>query len=451
MEQETVIRETQSVCPVCIEAVPARLVAREDGVFLVKECPTHGTNEVKLSSHRWYHEGLDRYYFSVMNEEFPQRDYLIRLTERCNLKCPICLASANMNERPEYTREDLDNFMKGRKKLKIDLISAEPTVRDDLPDIIRDIKSHGHIAALHTNGLKLKDPEYCRMLKEVGCDEVHLQMDGFSDEAYVKIRGAKLTDLKLKVLENLERENLATDLVMVIVPKLNEDEISKMLEYFEHKGYVRELFFLGLRSLGYARETTHDSCLTPDEVIDLVEKYSDGLINRKGVYRFQKLYFALLSLMGVRKCLYVQHYLLFRSKNGYIAIDKVFDWDRVEKHLDRLPSIPRKNIFGRLMWFITLGFTMLNRYSIKLFIEFLALKLRLLVGFDLSKLPANILILGFITACDPYNFDVAVANHCGKGELSMDVGHEESGGRANIKREKIWYREAQQKARSEKA
>ncbi|MDQ7826779.1 MAG: radical SAM protein [Candidatus Eremiobacteraeota bacterium] len=445
MGNDTVLRETQSVCPTCIDEVPATLVSRDEGVFLVKRCPSHGMTEVKLSAHPWYHGELDRYYFSVMKERLPQRDFLVRLTERCNLKCPICLASANMNERSEYSLEDLEKFMDQKRKLKIDLISAEPTVRDDLPDIIKAIKKRGHIAALHTNGIKLADESYCKMLSEAGCDEVHLQMDGFSDEAYMKIRGAKLTENKLKVLDNLQKYNLATDLVMVVVPKVNEDEIKKMLDFFRDKPYVRELFFLGLRSLGYARETAHDHCLTPDEVIDIVEEKSGGLITRKGVFQFQKLYFALLSLMGVRKCLYVQHYILVRTKKGYLPIEKMFNWDRVEKHLDRLAGIPRSNGLGRLFWFLGLGLSMLNSHSIGLFLEFLILKIRLLVGFDLSKLPTKVLILGFITACDPYIFDKAIAEHCGKGELSIDVGYEESGSRANIKREKIWYQEALEK------
>ena len=37
------IRETRSVCPVCLRNLPAQLVREEDGrVFLEKTCPEHG-------------------------------------------------------------------------------------------------------------------------------------------------------------------------------------------------------------------------------------------------------------------------------------------------------------------------------------------------------------------------------------------------------------------------
>ena len=37
------IRKTRSVCPVCLENLPARLVREADGrIFLEKHCPAHG-------------------------------------------------------------------------------------------------------------------------------------------------------------------------------------------------------------------------------------------------------------------------------------------------------------------------------------------------------------------------------------------------------------------------
>jgi len=49
--------------------------------------------------------------------------------------------------------------------------------------------------------------------------------------------------------------------------------------------------------------------------------------------------------------------------------------------------------------------------------------------------PPRFLLLGFITACDPHNFDAQVAVNCGKGELSVDGGFTESSAVANVDRE----------------
>ncbi len=404
---ETLIRRTWSVCPECLEELPARVVEDRGMVFLRKDCPEHGTSECLLSRHAWYYEALDRYFFAVMPEEVPQRDYLIRVNERCNLKCPICLAS------------------------------AVPTLRKDLPEILRAIKSRGHISSLHTNGVRLADREYLRTLKNAGLDEVFLQMDGFDDQAYLKIRGARLTQTKIRVLENLEAEGVATSLVMVVMPGCNEAEIPKVLDYAATRPFIREVMFLGTRALGYFRGS--DELLMPDQVIDLVEDLCGGLCPRPEVFRFQKLYFALLSLLGVRKCLYVQHYLLIRDGGGFANLDRFINWAKVEPVLDELPHTPRTSL-ARLAWLFRLGLALLSPKTLRLLPDFLSLFLRLKFGWRLRRLPFRPLLIGYITACDPVNLDRRVGHYCGKGELAMDLGLHESGSEANIERERMWAR-----------
>jgi uncharacterized radical SAM superfamily Fe-S cluster-containing enzyme len=42
MLMEKILRQTYSVCPVCLERIPAVHVARGREVHLVKQCPKHG-------------------------------------------------------------------------------------------------------------------------------------------------------------------------------------------------------------------------------------------------------------------------------------------------------------------------------------------------------------------------------------------------------------------------
>ena len=434
-QEERVFRKTESMCPHCLRELPAELTVKNGGVYMVKKCPQCGEFNVRLSKHAWYYEELDNYFFSVMDGDLKQRDYLVRLTEKCNLNCPICLASANDKKEEDLSQEALLKFTDQKRKLKIDLMAAEVTLREDLPEIIRNLKKQGHIVAVHTNGIKMADREYLRTLLDAGMDEVHLQFDGFEDKTYEVLRGKKLTTVKMRVLENLEAFNVATDLVMVIMPGLNEHEVPAMMEYARKHSFVRELFFLGYRSLGKARNTEHEKCYLPDDTIDIVEKYTNGEIDRKSVMRFQKLYFAMLSLLGVRKCLYVQHYLLFRDKDGKFIHAKDFcDWDKVEKHLDKLKNIPHSNVLGRIWWFLGLCIKMFSWTTVR--VGFDMIKMR--TGFDLSLLSGNSLILGYITACDPFIFDKMVAKYCGKGEIATDIGLNESGSVANVTREVYW-------------
>ena len=73
----------------------------------------------------------------------------------------------------------------------IQLSGGEPTVREDLPEIIRLARSYGFgFVQINTNGLRLsEDPAYARQLREAGLSSVFLQFDGTRDEIYRKLRG----------------------------------------------------------------------------------------------------------------------------------------------------------------------------------------------------------------------------------------------------------------------
>ncbi len=443
MSEEIVIRHTHSVCPICLRAVEARVVEDSGKVYLRKDCPEHGPSECLLSEHAWYYRALDKYFFAVMPPQVKQRDYLIRMTEKCNLKCPICLASADNDPNappptPDMELRKLIEFMDThpRGSLKIDLISSEPTLCPDLPKFLTAIRERGHISSLHTNGIRLRDKAYLQSLKESGLDEVFLQMDGFDDDAYMRIRGAKLTKIKLEVLENLREVGVATSLVMVIMPNCNEHEVGKVLDYARTHPFIREVMFLGTRALGYFHES--QDLLMPDQVIDIVNDET-GMCPRHEVFCFQKLYFALLSVLGVRKCLYVQHNLLIRDGEQYKAISDYVNWKRVEPVLDQLPYVP-KTTWGRLRWLVRLGISLISPQAFKLLPDFFSLFLRLKFGWRLKQLPFRPLLIGYITACDPLNVDRQVGNYCGKGEYANDIGRNESGSVANIERERLWYR-----------
>lgn len=440
---DVVIRKTGAVCTVCVQPCEAQVVERNEEVLLVKTCPEHGETVCRLSRHPWYYVGLDRFFFGVMRKVSGQRDYLIRMTERCNLRCPICLASALDGKAapdvPDITRERLREFIdskKGQGPLKIDLLSAEPTLREDLFAIVRELKRDGHIVALHTNGVRLASDDYVSRLREAGVDEVHLQMDGFDDDAYEKIRGQRLTASKRRAMANLERYDMATDLVMVIMPDTNEAQIGPVLKDCLHRPFVRELFFLGTRPLGYFADS--EAVLMPDDVIDIVERETAGLCARRDVYRFQKLYFGLLSLLGVRKCLYVQHYLLFRDGERWKPVSEVVNWRAVEPVLDELVTMPTGWSLRKVAWLARLGLALFSWRGLRYVPDFFAMLSHLRWGWLLSALPRRILVIGYITACDPQNLDEEVARHCGKGEVSMDCGVTDSGAHANVARERRW-------------
>jgi pyruvate-formate lyase-activating enzyme len=433
-----VLRETRGTCPICIEMVPAKVVEDGGRVFIEKLCPEHGSNRALIAIDPAYYEELEKYYFSVLPDGQKQRDYILRLTGRCNMNCPICLASANEYEEQDLPMADIISFMDGGKRMKIDLMGAEPTLREDLEEILREGRKRGHISALHTNGIKLGDEDYTRRLVEAGMDEVHLQFDGFSDAHDLEIRGQKMNENKARTLAALKKYNVATDLVVTVAQGSNEDEMMKVLDYAGEHSFVKEVFFLGCRRLGRATEDFADQCLVPDEVLEILVEKSGGKVLRDDVRRFQKLYFALLAIFRVRKCFYIHHFLLTRRQGTWRSVAEEMDLKYLEKRLDRFPALLRK---GRIRAALYMGFhaafSVLKKGSFSLLLDGILLSGMLALGFDLSRIKRRPILLGFITACDPWIFDDEVSANCGKGEISTDIGRQDSGAEANVARERL--------------
>lgn len=192
MRDTPLIRTTESLCPECLQTIGASLIEREGAVYLQKRCPEHGEFELLVSRHPGYYRPLNDFYFSLFPNSLPQRDYIVHLTNKCELNCPICLADANSLDVQDLSLEALRVFLRKRRGCKVDLMGAEPTMRSDLPEIIRLVHRSGNIAALHTNGIRVAEYSYLESLKKAGVDEVHLQFDGFDDAVYERIRGRPL-------------------------------------------------------------------------------------------------------------------------------------------------------------------------------------------------------------------------------------------------------------------
>ena len=181
-------------CNSCRQTVPAEHVMREGKVYLVKKCPKCGKNETLISS------DVDAYKkkFDFMGDVIYESCGLnclecthkvpniafVELTNRCNMNCPICITnvpSMGFEFEPdmEYFKLIFKDLSKLNPRPSIQLFGGEPTVREDLFDIIRLAKSYGLSVRVVTNGLKLADKKYCEKLVEEGVS-VLISFDAFN-------------------------------------------------------------------------------------------------------------------------------------------------------------------------------------------------------------------------------------------------------------------------------
>lgn len=421
-KNEEVIRETYSTCPKCHEKIKAYLINTGQEIHMKKSCPAHGVFDLTVSRHPWYYEGLTEYYFNVMPDRMKQKRYYIYLSNRCNLNCPICLLEPNQSNANDIPISQFREIIKKNKSCRFYLYGAESTLQEDLEQWIRLIKRYGNLVNMHTNGIKIADLEYLKRLKDCGLDYVSLQFDGFDDTIYKKLRGQNLIDLKMKALDNLNKLNIPTGLNVTIAQGINEDQINEIIEFAIRSHFIKDVSFATLSYLGSAgKEPFLGKLLMPDELIDLVEKQSNGKINRKSIFLFQKLYYALLSIFKIRRCYNFQHIALIRSSNnGYIVFDTVFKLKDFEKSLDKYKVLVKKN---RSLADIYLLFRLFfNFISDNLLIKLRCVPINILIPGQLRnpKIPARTLLISFGTVCDFYKYDSQIGKYCGQGFCVRD-------------------------------
>lgn len=305
-ERRLKLADTESVCPVCLTTIPAERWAIGDEVHLVKTCPEHGRFSVPVwrglaSYSRW---GAGRHAHSrppvtatAVERGCPHDcglcpDHrqqsccvLLEVTSRCDLACPVCFASAGRHGTDAPLDEIgrwLDVLAAAGGRVHVQLSGGEPTVRDDLPDIVRLVRRRGFdFVQLNTNGVRLAlEPDYVAALAEAGLDCVFLQFDGVDDEVHRRLRGARLARLKDLAITRCGAAGLGVVLVPTIVPGVNDRQIGAIVDHaIERMPTVRAVHFQPVSHFGRGpREPTDADRITLPEIMTALIHHSGGTV-----------------------------------------------------------------------------------------------------------------------------------------------------------------------------
>ena len=308
------LEKIESVCPICyqegkIQKIPATIVEEDEKVWITKKCKKHGSfKDIYFGDIDMYNRWI-KYKITgdlapdvktaLFNDpplytEHRSQTVLTNLmaTNRCNLRCNYCFMNAGaagyvyeptLDQIRQLMRQVRDEKPMGSKAIQI--TGGEPTIREDLFDIVRMAKELGfsHVQ-VNTNGLKLAESvEYCQRLKDEKVNTIYMSFDGVTEETNPWIEQSK------KAIENLRKTNLKAVLVPVLIGDKNIHEAGKIVRFaLDNMDIVRGINFQPISFCGRMTkikdEKRERQRVDYVKMMESIEKEFDGQISRDDFY-----------------------------------------------------------------------------------------------------------------------------------------------------------------------
>ena len=310
------IKNTKSLCPECGKPLDAEVYDEDGKIFIKKTCDEHGEFINTYWSDDELYNRVDDYtptITSVENPCVPDESAcpnncglcskhetstvlgLIDVTNRCNLKCPVCFANAAAaGYIYEPTQDEIRQMLRNLRNLKphpcpaIQYAGGEPTVRKDIVELVKMAKEEGftHVQ-IATNGIRLaKRENLAKELKEAGLNTVYLAFDGVTPEPYIYNRGRDLLEDKIQAIENCRKVGLGVVLVPTLVKGINDHQVGEIIKFaFDHN---ENIYGVNFQPVSFAGRTPADHVeeqrITIPDFVKIIEDETDGEVPTSAFY-----------------------------------------------------------------------------------------------------------------------------------------------------------------------
>ena len=255
-------KTVETLCPQCRAVVLGRCFVEDAAVFMEKTCPDHGhfrdrvsSDAVLYSKAAWWtfeeHAGQKRPP-RAGGKRCPSDCGLcgqhqsasclaqIDLTNRCNMRCPVCFANAGVTGKTcEMTYDQAVEAMRALREMDpspataVQFTGGEPTIHPDFLRIVSAARDMGfsHIQVA-TNGLRFAEEDFARAAAEAGLHTLYLQFDGVGEEPHRQTRNYPgIWAKKLAAIENCRKFDMKIALVPTIIKGVNDDQVGEVFRY----------------------------------------------------------------------------------------------------------------------------------------------------------------------------------------------------------------------------
>lgn len=386
------LKETISLCPLTLKKVKAEIIKERSEIFLIKRDINGYIHKILLDKSSTLYERT----ICLNNPKtIDFNKIMIDITTRCNLNCPVCYRDRSSQQ--DLSFELLKTLALKYQEKIISLCGGEPTIRKDLPEIIKLFAKRNSVF-LVTNGIRLVDYDYLKNLKEKGLQYISFSFNGLSDDVYKKINGEPLLNLKLKALNNIKKTGIKTILSVLIVKGINENQINGILEYcLRNRDFIEELRIRTMVPIG---EYIHNEKYHISDLLDLVCKAinikEEDVLCELELKSKVNSFFA-KEIFILRSCSFDFH--LRRYKNDIIPVGRNIEIDRIK---------------GYKYWKILLPFELIKAYGVKMAIIGFLKNI-----FKYERRPwihsSNIFKIGLRSWPDKYDIDIEENKKCQTG------------------------------------
>jgi len=191
----------------------------------------------------------------------------LALTYRCNNACVHCYAG-KASAAKELSTQDWKAVIGRAFELRIPQIlftGGEPTMRDDLPELVAETERYGIVSGIVTNGRRLSDPALVERLASAGIDFIQVTLESSRPEVHEKIteRNGSFQET-VQGIRNILKQRLYVSVNTTLNP-LNIDHGVEIVDFLHGLG-VKRLSVNGLIYAGRGVDAAKDFALPPEKV-----------------------------------------------------------------------------------------------------------------------------------------------------------------------------------------
>ena len=200
----------------------------------------------------------------------------IALTFRCQNNCIHCYAGGP-HETRELSTEQWKEIIDKLKRIGVFILTftgGEPTLREDLPQLLLYAQNNGMVTGLITNGRALKDMTYVENLEKAGLDFVQITLESYKPETHDLITATEgsWNETVAGIKNALQSQIYVT--TNTTLNKHNANDILQTIDFLKQLGITT----FGCNSLIYSGKASIISkkfALPMEALIELLPKIRD--------------------------------------------------------------------------------------------------------------------------------------------------------------------------------